>query len=72
MKSLRVVDIAGNARDCDVDEMPRIGELVMLEYGEAGSPNPVQQHYFRIKDVLHTLQGAPGHSPQFYSVKKRR
>lgn len=59
MKSLRVVDIAGNHQDYEVDEIPRIGELVMVEYGSGG--DPVHQHYFRVKDVLRNLQGAPGH-----------
>jgi hypothetical protein len=58
MKSLRVIDSAGNSEDCDVDEIPRIGELVMMEYG-MGS-DPVTQHYFRVKDVLYNVRGAPG------------
>lgn len=58
MKSIRTVDSAGNPLDCDVDEIPRIGELIMLEYGRGG--DPVRQHYFRVKDVLHSLQAAPG------------
>lgn len=56
MKSLRVVDNAGNQHDYHVDDIPRIGELVMLEYGIGGKP--VAQHYFRVKDILHNLQGA--------------
>jgi hypothetical protein len=58
MKSLRVIDSAGNKQDHDVDEIPRIGELVMLEYGI--DKTPVDQHYFRVKDVLYNIQAAPG------------
>jgi hypothetical protein len=37
----------GNHDDYEVDDIPRIGELVMLEYGHGG--NAIQQHYFRVK-----------------------
>jgi hypothetical protein len=58
MKSIRTVDSIGNHDDYEVDDIPRIGELVMLAYGHGG--NAIQQHYFRVKDVLYNLQGAPG------------
>jgi hypothetical protein len=55
---LRVIDAAGNGQDYEADKIPSIGELVMLEYGD--SKASVRPHYFRVKDVLHNLQGAPG------------
>ena len=62
MKSIRAIDTLGNPRDLELDEVPRIGELVMLEYGRGGKP--VEQHYLRVKDVLHNLEGAPGRQVQ--------
>ena len=55
---LRVIDAAGNGHDYEADDIPRIGELIMLEYGDTKAS--VLSHYFRVKEVMHTLQAAPG------------
>jgi len=57
MKYLRVNDRAGNKTDYETDCVPRIGELILLEYGSGGEP--VKQHYFRVKDVMYRLDNKP-------------
>lgn len=73
MTSLRVVDSAGNSQNYQVDAIPRIGELALARSHwrarigelvvlvEGGGETTVQIHYYRVKDVLHSLQGEPGH-----------
>jgi hypothetical protein len=57
MENLRVIDEAGNRQDYKTEFVPRIGERVVLEYGEVG--RPVVTHYFRVKDAAYHLQNAP-------------
>jgi hypothetical protein len=59
MNSLRVVNSAGNAQNYQVDAIPHIGELVVLFKG--GGETAIQAQYFRVQDVLHSLQGEAGH-----------
>jgi hypothetical protein len=54
MKMLRVIDPAGNKQDYETEYVPRIGERIVLEYGE--SKETVRLHYFRVKDVEYHLQ----------------
>ena len=53
MKLLRVVDQAGNTFDYESELVPRIGELVVLEWGNVGEP--VMPHYYRVTDVMYRL-----------------
>jgi hypothetical protein len=57
MKYIRVIDKVGNKTDYEAENVPRIGELVMMEYGIGGET--VRPHYFRVKDVLYNLGNAP-------------
>lgn len=57
MKTLRVIDQAGNRTDYETEFVPRIGERIFLEYGI--NKGPVEPHYFRVKDVGYRLQEAP-------------
>jgi hypothetical protein len=57
MKHLRVIDQAGNHQDYETEFVPRIGEHILLEYGD--SRETVRLHYFRVKDVMYRLQEKP-------------
>ena len=57
MKVLRVVDQAGNTFDYESALVPRIGELVVLEWGNVGEP--VLPHYYRVTDVMYRLDQPP-------------
>ena len=54
MKTLRVIDAVGNKQDYETEFVPRIGERIVLEYGE--SKDTVRPRYFRVKDVEYHLQ----------------
>lgn len=54
MKYLRVIDEAGNKHDYEAELVPRIGERIVLEYGEDKSS--VRPHYFRVAGVEYRLQ----------------
>jgi hypothetical protein len=59
MKSLKIVDEAGNGVDYNTGHVPRIGERIMLVHGIGGQP--VKPHYYRVKDVEYRLQNDPEH-----------
>ena len=52
-----VIDQAGNKTGYETDQLPRIGERIMLEYGI--NKNSVAIHYFRVKAVMYRLQEEP-------------
>ena len=56
MKSLRVIDQAGNNTDYETEFVPRIGERIELTYRVGDEP--LRPHYFRVKDVVYRLQFA--------------
>lgn len=53
MPMIRIIDEIGNKYDVTVEFVPRIGECILQTLGLGGEP--VRQHYFRVKDVLHTV-----------------
>ena len=57
MKLLRVVDQDGNTFDYASALVPRIGELIVLEWGAVGEP--VMPHYYRVTDVMYRLDQPP-------------
>jgi hypothetical protein len=52
MKLLRVIDENGNKTDYETEWVPRIGERVVLVWGNS---EPVSDHYYRVKDVVYFL-----------------
>ena len=54
---LRVVDQAGNRFDYEAESVPRIGDLILLEY--AIGAEPVMPHYYRVTDVMYRLDQPP-------------
>jgi hypothetical protein len=61
MKQIRVVDQAGNQQEHEADFLPRIGERIELVQNEAQSS--AVTHYYRVKDVMHRLDGGTGNQP---------
>ena len=59
MKTLRVIDQAGNKHDYDAEFVPRIGERILLTFGVG--TDPVRPHYFRVKDVQYALDNPVDH-----------
>jgi hypothetical protein len=56
---LRVIDEIGNKQDFETDYVPRIGECILLEFGRGSQP--VEPHYYRVKDVMYRLDNDPPH-----------
>ncbi|HEX4771313.1 MAG TPA: hypothetical protein VH351_10800 [Bryobacteraceae bacterium] len=54
MASLKVIDETENKMDFATDHVPRIGECIKMRYG-IGKSAPVEDHYFRVKDVMYLL-----------------
>jgi hypothetical protein len=54
MKSLRVIDQAGNPHDYEAEFVPRIGERIRMAFGIGGQP--VTDHFFRVKDVEYVFE----------------
>lgn len=59
MKYLRVIDTIGNHQDHETKFVPRIGERIMLTYGDGNGP--LRDHYFRVKDVEYRFDNKPDH-----------
>jgi hypothetical protein len=57
MKHIRIVDQVGNHTEHQTEFVPRIGEVIVLEYGPVGRPK--EAHYFRVKDVMYRLDHKP-------------
>ncbi len=53
MKLLRIIDEAGNKTDYETDWVPRIGERVVLVWGN--NNEAASDHYYRVKDVVYFL-----------------
>jgi hypothetical protein len=59
MTDVRIIDAIGNGIDFEMTVVPRIGDLIIREYGFRGQP--IAPHYFRVKDVVHRLDNPPNH-----------
>ena len=59
MKHLRVIDERGSKADYEAEFVPRIGERILLSFGQGGQP--VQDHYYRVKDVMYMLDNSVDH-----------
>jgi hypothetical protein len=53
MKTLRVIDQAGNRQDYDTEFVPRIGERISLTFGTGSAA--VTEHFYRVQDVMYRL-----------------
>jgi hypothetical protein len=57
MENIRVINQAGNKQDYEVQTVPRIAERIVLTY-RIGN-DPLELHFFRVRDVMHNLDNAP-------------
>ncbi len=50
-----MIDQAGNKQDYETEFVPRMGERIVLSFGNYRENN-VREHFFRVKDVEYHLQ----------------
>lgn len=56
MPPFRTIDEAGNRQDYEADFLPRIGDRLTSIHGP--SRQALSQHFYRVQDVCHTLDGS--------------